>query len=404
MKTRLVAVLVFLGVVATAGFAASTGKGAWNVQEFSRAPATHPAVELSPELAQEGMEALFFDGPEFEGKPTRVFAYLGVPAAIVPGSKVPGVVLVHGGGGTAFPEWVKLWTARGYAAIALDTGGNIPTKTKEGRVRHAQAGPVEGGASIAFGDKPPRDQWMYHAVANIMLAHSLLAAQPGVDAQRIGLTGISWGGVLTAEVAGVDSRFRAFVPVYGCGFLEESEALRPSIGKPGGARWSELWDPSHHLPDATAPIFWVNGTNDRFFQLGIWQRTALLPGGPRTLLVTPRMGHGHGEGRRPKEIGVFMDSVLKGGTPLAVCGVPQREQADITVAVSSKVAITGAKLHFAREEGVASKRLWEEAAAVWNPALNQVTATLPSGSRQYFVSVTDERGCTVTTQVCDAGP
>lgn len=400
MKTRLVAWLLLLGMVAIAGFAASDGKGVWNVREFSRTPATHAA----PALAQEGLEACFFDGPEFEGKPTRVFAYLGLPPAIAPGATVPGVVLVHGGGGTAFPEWVKLWTARGYAAIALDTGGNVPAKNKAGRERHAWAGPVDGGASIAFGDKAPRDQWMYHAVANIMLAHSLLAAQPGVDGKRIGLTGISWGGVLTAEVAGVDARFRAFVPVYGCGFLEESEVFRPQIGQSGGARWSELWDPSHFLPDASAPIFWVNGTNDRFFQLGIWQRSALLAGGTRTLLVTPRMGHSHGDGRKPPEIGVFMDSVLRDGTPLAVCGVPQRGRADVTVAVSSKVPITGAKLHFTRDESVASKRLWEEAPARWDPTLSRVTATLPSGSRQYFVSVTDERGCTVTTQVCDALP
>jgi dienelactone hydrolase len=401
VKAKLVAWFVLLGMFATAGSAANSGRGTWNVREFWRVPATHPAPA---ELGQEGMEALFFDGPEHEGKPTRVFAYLGLPAAIAPGTTVPGIVLVHGGGGTAFPEWVKLWTARGYAAVALDTGGNVPAKNKAGRERHAWAGPVDGGASIALGDKPPRDQWMYHAVADIMLAHSLLAAQPGVDGKRIGLTGISWGGVLTAEVAGVDSRFAACVPVYGCGFLEDSEAFRPSMGKPGGARWWELWDPSHFLPDARAPILWVNGTNDRFFQPDIWQRSALLAGGQCTLLMIPRMGHGHGDGRKPTEIGVFLDAVLKHGTPLAVCGEPQPGSAGVTVAVSSEVAITGAKLHFTRDAGVASKRLWEEVPARWEPTLGRVTAALPAGSRHYFLSVTDGRGCTVTTQVCDAAP
>ena len=390
--------IIGLGLVAQ-GYGADHGMGSWSVKDFSRAPTVHAA----PEWAQDGVEALFFDGPAFEGKPTRVFAYVGVPAK-APGEKVPGMVLVHGGGGTAFPEWVRQWTARGYAAIALDTGGNVPATNQAGRVRHASAGPVDGGASIALGDRPPADQWVYHAVADIMLAHSLLAARPGVDAKRIGLTGISWGGVLTAVVAGVDPRFRVFVPVYGCGFLEDSEMFRPPIATPAGARWSQLWDPKHHLPDAMAPMLWVNGTNDRFFQLGIWQRSAALLCGPRTFLVIPRMGHGHGEGRRPAEIGVFVDAVLKGGAPLAVCGVPQRGQADVTVAVTAKVPIARARLHFTRDNGVASGRRWEEMPAAWNVALGKVTATLPAGVRQYFVSVTDTRDCTVTTAVSDVGP
>ena len=32
-------------------------------------------------------------------------------------------VLVHGGGGTAFDAWVRLWNDRGYAAIAMDLAG-----------------------------------------------------------------------------------------------------------------------------------------------------------------------------------------------------------------------------------------------------------------------------------------
>jgi dienelactone hydrolase len=373
--------------------------GVWKLREFAQAPVTQAADEW----AQEGVRALFFDGPDFEGKPTRVFAYLGLPA-VAAGEKVPGMVLVHGGGGTAFPEWVKLWTARGYAAIALDTGGNVPAKNKAGRERHAWAGPVDGGASLALGDKPPRDQWMYHAVANIMRAHSLLAAQSGVDARRIGLTGISWGGVLTAAVAGVDARFVAFVPVYGCGFLDESEIFGAQSAKAAGASWMKLWDPRHRLAHAKAPMFWVNGTNDRFFQLGMWQRSARLGARPTLLRVEPRMGHSHPAGWKPVEIGVFVDSVLKGGVPLPVFGEVRRDGAGVSASVTGQTAIVEAKLHFTQAEGVASKWLWAEVPAAWEPAYGRVQASLPAGVRQYFLSVTDERGCMVTTQVGDVSP
>jgi hypothetical protein len=285
-----------------------------------------------------------------------------------------------------------------------DTGGTVPAKNKAGRERHAWAGPVDGGASLALGDKPPRDQWMYHAVANIMRAHSLLAAQPGVDARRIGLTGISWGGVLTAAVAGVDDRFAALVPVYGCGFLDESEIFGAQSAKAAGARWMKLWDPRHRLAHAKAPMFWVNGTNDRFFQLGIWQRSARLGAGPTLLRVEPRMGHSHPAGWKPVEIGVFLDSVLKGGVPLPVFGEVRRDGAEVSASVTAQTAIVEAKLHFTQAEGVASKWLWEEMPATWELAHGRVQATLPAGVRQYFLSVTDERGCMVTTQVGDVLP
>ncbi len=71
---------------------------------------------------------------------------------------------------------------------------------------------------------PVEDQWQYHAVTAALNAHSLLAAHPAVDADRIGLTGISWGGYMTCVVAGVDPRYRFAVPVYGCGFLALNSA------------------------------------------------------------------------------------------------------------------------------------------------------------------------------------
>ncbi|MES2569095.1 MAG: hypothetical protein V4710_03455, partial [Verrucomicrobiota bacterium] len=69
----------------------------WEMGALSKPPPTHPAEPIRAE----GMKALFFDGLPYRGKPTRVFAWLGMPK-VEPGQKVPGIVLVHGGGGTAF--------------------------------------------------------------------------------------------------------------------------------------------------------------------------------------------------------------------------------------------------------------------------------------------------------------
>jgi hypothetical protein len=83
------------------------------------------------------------------------------------------MVLVHGGGGTAFAEWVRLWVGRGYAAIAMDPCGCVPkasTVTGNGMrwaVRRA-------GALLTKWTIRSRIQWTYHAVADIILAHSLI--------------------------------------------------------------------------------------------------------------------------------------------------------------------------------------------------------------------------------------
>ena len=92
------------------------------------------------------------------------------------------------------------------------------------------------GWDASFGqiDAPLEDQWPYHAVSAVVLAHSLLRSYPEVDASRIGVTGISWGGYLTCIVAGIDDRLKCAVPVYGCGFLGDNSAWVDRLAKKSG--------------------------------------------------------------------------------------------------------------------------------------------------------------------------
>jgi len=67
-------------------------------------------------------------------------------------------------------------------------------------LKHAMPGPARVGI---YGDSavtPITDQWMYHAVADTVLANSLLRSFSEVDASKVGLMGISWGGVITTHV------------------------------------------------------------------------------------------------------------------------------------------------------------------------------------------------------------
>ena len=68
-------------------------------------------------------------------------------------------------------------SSRGYAAIAMDTCGCVP-KGSYGKWQRHDAGGPPGWGDFEHADEPIEDQWPYHAVADVILAHSLLRAMP----------------------------------------------------------------------------------------------------------------------------------------------------------------------------------------------------------------------------------
>ena len=389
--TGLIAFL-FLAVPLIAGAAQTP----WNMKQLSKAPQTYPA----PDLHASGVRALFYQGMPWRGKPTRVFAWYGVPKQIG-AKKIPAMVLVHGGGGTAFADWVRMWNKRGYAAIAIDTCGNVPIPApNHGWQRQAFGGPACWDASFDQIDWPEKDQWTYQAVADIVLANSLLRSFPEVDPKHIGITGISWGGYLTTIAASIDSRFRFAVPVYGCGFLGEDSAWVPDFKKMGevkARKWLDLWDPSVYLGRAKIPFLWVDGTNDPFYPLDSLQKSYRLPRGARTLSIRVRMPHNHPDGEKPKVIHAFADQYLKHGLPLATVRSQERRGQGVSMTYRAKVTIVRAKLNYTSDTGPWKDRRWSTAAAEMEPRKNKAWATLPQGATAYYFNLIDERGLIVSS-------
>ena len=204
------------------------------------------------------------------------------------------MVLVHGGGGKAFREWAALWADRGYAAIAMDLSGRGP----DGK-RLPDGGP-EQSDDVKFRDFAPergRPDVVLPCRRGRVRAHSFLASRPEVDKNRIGVTGISWGGYLTCIIAGIDDRVKVAVPVYGCGFLDENSAwLEPRLkkmGLPGRSDGRISSTRPRYLPGVTCPILFVNGTNDFAYPLDSYQKSYQLVKVPTDLCVTVKMPHGH---------------------------------------------------------------------------------------------------------------
>jgi len=362
----------------------------WDVEALKTAP---KFVE-DPLRDQDGVKAIFYDGLPWKGRPTRVFAYYGAPK-VEAGKKVPAMVLVHGGGGSAFVPWVKLWVSRGYAAIAMDTCGAISNGTGGGNhPRHNFGGPPGWGGLDQI-DEPVTDQWAYHAVADVILANSLIRSFPEVDAEKIGLTGISWGGYLTCITAGVDDRFQFAAPVYGCGFLDSGSHWMDRFEKMGPEktkRWVDLWEPKNYLVNIKMPMLWVTGTNDFAFPMDSLQKSYRSTKGDRFLAIRPRMPHGHGgAGENPEEIHAMADAILKGGVPLAKATLNPRDGKKVSATFDSKSPIISAELNYTTDTGAWKERVWKALPATLDAKSGKVFAELPEGVSVYYFNIIDER-------------
>ena len=368
---------------------------------FSPIPLTPPATYPAPGFAAPGVQALFFESVPSCGRPTRVFAWMGVPH-VKPGTTCPGMVLLHGGGGTAFDEWVRLWNARGYAAIAMDLCGCVPLPPADSpHQRHEYGGPPGWAASFNQTTDAVEDQWAYHAVAAAVRGHALLATQPGVDPNRIGVTGISWGGYLTSIVAGVDHRLRAAVPTYGCGFLGEDSAWNDNdfrtLPPKQVYRWLALWDPSHYLPQASLPMCWVSGTNDFAYPLPSLKKSYTLPAGPQTRCIRIEMPHGHPPGWNAPEPFVFCDSLFRGGAPLPQIRAHGRDEQNVWAQVVTSRPVTRVDLCTTRASGHWTDRKWTATPAHYDPVSGRVEASLPWRATAWFFNIFDDRECVVST-------
>ncbi|GGG52807.1 alpha/beta fold hydrolase [Paenibacillus radicis (ex Gao et al. 2016)] len=399
----------------------------WDLARLSQMPNIYPLFEDEAS----GIKAIFYDGVSYKGNKTRVFAYYGVPEA--KGERpenpplVPGILLVHGGAGSAFAQWVKLWNDRGYAAIAMDLEGQIPFSSYEelsGESRidtntvptefssHPWSGPAKQGVFADYAE-PPQDQWFYHAVAAVLSAHTILRSLPGVDPDRIGVTGISWGGIITSLMAGLDKRLRFAMPIYGCGYLYEPgtfygagfAAMPPDYAE----KIRRLWDPSSYLQHSRIPMLWVNSNQDTHFPLSIFMKSyahyeqnnadAHLHS---RISIQHGLPHSYSAAWSCPESYAFADSITGAGPPLI--RITQSEQCGESLQISfdSQIEVTEAVLYWCEEAADWRRTSWNRVQAVvvqeeTNVEQGTATVALPYGNCAFYMELANNNGWRTST-------
>jgi len=202
-------------------------------------------------------------------------------------------------------------------------------------------------------------------------------------------------------VASLDDRFRAAVPVYGCGFLHEGESVqKPSIDKLGDRReaWVREYDPGSLLPRCRVPILFVNGTNDVHYPLDSYMKSFSVVPGPKQMRIEVNMRHGHPPGWAPREIGLFIDAHCRAGTPLPIPGTPQVDGELVRVTCIGQTPLRQATLHYTTDNGLRSERSWSSVPAAIEGTV--ITAPKPPAeANAWFLTITDDRDAMVSTIV-----
>ncbi len=379
-------------------FAYSSNVGPWNLQALFSAP-DH---ELIDTISSVGMKGVLYQSINYKGNPVKVFAYYSAPNGEMPEGGWPAVVCVHGGGGTAFADWVKKWNEHGFAAISMDLEGHYPLKKSTGskeRLETPNPGPVRVGVFNDF-DKPIEEQWYYHAVCQVIVAHSLIRSFPEINAEKIGITGISWGGTLTSTVMGVDSRFAFAIPVYGCGFLPGSDGHQGESIMPGkhAEIVTKYFDGSAYFKNVKIPTLWVNGTNDNHFPLPSTQQSAQAVNGEASLRIGLRMAHGHGAGWEPELIYAFAKSVVANGTPILKFKKTKLKKTQVKVDATNKKVVK-AQLLYTTDNGIWNKRNWDTMSATISG--NTLSAAVPKGCTALFFNAWDEDNLMVSSELIE---
>lgn len=242
-------------------------------------------VEVLKEWEEDGvvLKVLRYRVGVFKGQKAMMAAVYGYPKS---GSKLPGLVQIHGGGQFAQSESVLTNAKRGYATISIAWAGRIATpnyhvnpervklfwegKTEDPNYKvttdwgalDAYHSPTRNPASDFMGIKPsawtldtvesPRNSPWFLCTFAARRALTFLEQQPEVDAERLGVYGHSMGGKISVLTAGSDDRVKAVAP--SCGGISDRQNASP-------LHEATITD-NHYLKNISCPIILLSPSND----------------------------------------------------------------------------------------------------------------------------------------------
>jgi dienelactone hydrolase len=259
------------------------------------------------------LEKVRFTSEREEGGKVRVFAIRGAP---LEGSRLPGILHIHGGGQTASLDWVRYWAKRGYVCVTFDYTGPWA-----GRKEYTDWGPIKQGnltdaqGGLIFRPTARASSFFHWAIA-ARRALTLLSYHPKVDRERLGIFGVSVGGTLCWLVASTDERVKTAVPIYGCGYNYDAKKTAWGFPKLNAALtlFNKTLAPEAYAASIHGPILFLGATNDFHGWMDDAYQILSLTHVTRRLAFTPRYNH-HIDAGQAANLPAWMDWQLRGGPP-----------------------------------------------------------------------------------------
>lgn len=211
-------------------------------------------------------QVVFSSFDEGQG-PIRIHGFVALPAD-KPARSLPAVIFGHGAGGEGEES-----VARG---LAVTLSAAVISFSGPGQGRSS------GRPSTSqnwMRTNPIQQSWLYLYAYSAMRAVTYMATLPEVDPERIALTGVSAGGLMTWIANGVDDRLAAACPIMATGDFRRSFAsgswLRDfPVGiagmnedSPQVQAFIKYLDPLHYAHRQYAPVMLINGAQDEFFPI-----------------------------------------------------------------------------------------------------------------------------------------
>ncbi len=314
----------------------------------------------------------------------RAFAYIGIPESPKPVNGYKATVLIHGGQGQAFYEWVKVWNDRGYIAIAPDFS---PEKVFGGGANTANDSPTEReyGSVNDFDEKNP---WLYRAVLSASRAADILCSLKETEPDEIYAQGISWGGFIALSYAATDKRIKGLSVVYSSAFISDSEWGMAQglnlLSESDRKIYDENIDPQTRLNEIKCPVLFSTGSDDGAFTMNNRKRTAETIKGIKTFSLRRTYTHGHVEGWKEKEPFYFFEGKLISPETFMRCKEITVKNAEDFVKIS---------LVFTAED-IEKKDICSFAEYEFKNK-----TVLPDCAKYYFVCAEDKNGCKTSTDV-----
>lgn len=356
-------------------------------------------AEYLREWDMDGCQAVMLRIKGAGNSETKIFSYLGLPDGE---EEVPGILLIHGGGGTAYTQWVNRWVRRGYAALAIDIEGSAGCYRCD---KYRGTGLTRTG-DFDDTDRPAEEHWMYRVIQGAIAAEHFLSGHLRVKQEQIGVMGISWGGLAAANLITYSREFAFCIAVYGCGCREDEPAYFGKVFRENKIA-AELWEPSRRLAGNRTPTLWLNSDNDAFFSI---RSMSYCHEKMRysSMSVIPGFAHGHDPAWEEEISYFFADSVVGKEKPFPQIKITcSNDKQEIYVkterldpCMKYRIQLRFSSDPFLHDTDGRGCTVWKAGEKII-VTQKEFTLPLPPDAKIFYVNLTDDRGMIYSSNVVE---